>query len=85
MVETGDADAFMTGVYSRYSEVTKLAEQIIGIRPTYKHFGAMHIISGKKGTYFMADTLINRHPSTEVLIDIARLTHDQSNSLPMNR
>lgn len=24
----------------------------------------------------MADTLINRHPSTEVLIDIARLTHD---------
>ena len=59
-----------------YSEVTKLAEQIIGIRPTYKHFGAMHIISGKKGTYFMADTLINRHPSTEVLIDIARLTHD---------
>ena len=48
MVETGDADAFMTGVYSRYSEVTKLAEQIIGIRPTYKHFGAMHIISGKK-------------------------------------
>jgi malate dehydrogenase (oxaloacetate-decarboxylating)(NADP+) len=76
MVETGDADAFVTGVYSRYSEVTKLAEQIIGIRPTYNHFGAMHIISGKKGTFFMADTLINRHPSTEVLIDIARLTHD---------
>ena len=76
MVETGDADAFVTGVYSRYSEVTKLAEEIIGIRPTYKHFGAMHIISGKKGTFFMADTLINRHPSTEVLIDIARLTHD---------
>ena len=24
----------------------------------------------------MADTLINRHPSAEVLIDIARLTHD---------
>ena len=76
MVETGDADAFVTGVYSRYSEVTKLAEEIIGIRPTYKHFGAMHIISGKKGTFFMADTLINRHPSTEVLIDIARLTQD---------
>jgi len=29
-----------------------------------------------KGTFFMADTLINRHPSAEVLIDIARLTHD---------
>ncbi|MBR5298169.1 MAG: NADP-dependent malic enzyme, partial [Parabacteroides sp.] len=30
MVETGDADAFITGVYSRYAEITKLAKQIIG-------------------------------------------------------
>ena len=71
MVATGDADAFVTGVYSRYSEVTKMAEQIIGIRPSYKHFGALNILTCKKGTFFMADTLINRHPSAEVLIDIA--------------
>ena len=76
MVATGDADAFVTGVYSRYSEVTKMAEQIIGIRPSYKHFGALNILTCKKGTFFMADTLINRHPAAEVLIDIARLTHD---------
>ncbi len=76
MVATGDADAFVTGVYSRYSEVTKMAEQIIGIRQSYKHFGALNILTCKKGTFFMADTLINRHPSAEVLIDIARLTHD---------
>ncbi|MDR2119127.1 MAG: NADP-dependent malic enzyme [Tannerellaceae bacterium] len=76
MVETGDADAFITGVYSRYSEVIKLAEEIIGIRSPYKYFGAMNILISKKGTFFMADTLINRHPSTEVLIDVARLTHD---------
>ena len=76
MVATGDADAFVTGVYSRYSEVTKMAEQIIGIRPSHKHFGALNILTCKKGTFFMADTLINRHPSAEVLIDIARLTHD---------
>lgn len=65
-----------TGVYSRYSEVTKMAEQIIGIRPSYTHFGALNILTCKKGTFFIADTLINRHPSTEVLIDIARLTQD---------
>ena len=76
MVATGDADAFVTGVYSRYSEVTKMAEQIIGIRPSYKHFGALNILTCKKGTFFKADTLMNRHPSAEVLIDIARLTHD---------
>ena len=76
MVATGDADAFVTGFSSRYSEVTKMAEQIIGIRPSYTHFGALNILTCKKGTFFIADTLINRHPSTEVLIDIARLTQD---------
>lgn len=76
MVMTGDADAFITGVYSRYAEVTKMAEQIVGIRPSYKHFGALNIITSKKGTFFIADTLINRHPSAEVLKDVARLTHD---------
>ncbi|MDH6534290.1 NADP-dependent malic enzyme [Parabacteroides sp. 52] len=76
MVATGEADAFITGVYSRYSAITKMAEQIIGIRPSYKHFGALNIITSKKGTFFLADTLINRHPSSEVLMDVARLTHD---------
>ena len=46
------------------------------IRPSYTHFGALNILTCKKGTFFIADTLINRHPSTEVLIDIARLTQD---------
>ena len=32
-----------------------------------------HILNSKKGTYFLADTLINRHPDTETLIDIAKL------------
>ena len=48
MVATGDADAFVTGVYSRYSEVTKMAEQIIGIRPSYTHFGALNILTDRK-------------------------------------
>lgn len=34
----------------------------------------MHILNSKKGTYFLADTLINRHPDTETLIDIAKLS-----------
>ncbi len=73
MVETGDADAFITGVYTKYSNTIKVAKEVIGIREGYNHFGAMHILTSKKGTFFLADTLINRHPSTETLIDIARL------------
>ena len=34
----------------------------------------MHIINSKKGTYFVADTLINRAPELETIIDVARLT-----------
>lgn len=73
MVETGDADAFITGVYTKYTNTIKVAKEVIGIREGYKHFGAMHILSSKKGTYFLCDTLINRHPDTETLIDVARL------------
>lgn len=76
MVETGDADAFITGVYTKYSNTIKVAKEVIGIRNGYKNFAAMHILTGKKGTLFLADTLINRHPSTEVLVDVANLTKD---------
>ena len=73
-VETGEADAFITGVYTKYSNTIKVAKEVIGIQPEYNHFGTMHIMNSKKGTYFLADTLINRHPDTETMIDIARLS-----------
>ena len=73
MLETGEADAFITGLYTRYSNTIKVAKEVIGIRPEYTHFGTMHILNSKKGTFFLADTLINRHPDTDTLIDIARL------------
>ena len=73
MVETGEADAFITGLYTKYSNTIKVAKEVIGIRPEYNHFGTMHILNSKNGTYFLADTLINRHPDTETIIDVARL------------
>ncbi len=76
MVETGEADAFITGVYTRYTDTIKVAKDVIGIRPEFKHFGAMHIVNSKRGVYFLADTLINRHPSTDTLIDIAKLSQE---------
>ncbi len=76
MVETGEADALITGVYTKYADAVQAAKDVIGIRPGLNHIGAMHILNTKKGTFFLADTLFNRHPSTETLIDIAKLTHD---------
>ncbi len=74
MVETGDADAFITGLYTRYSNTIKVAKEVIGIRPEYQHFGTMHIINSAKGTYYVADTMINQHPEADDLVDIARIT-----------
>ncbi|MBQ7421658.1 MAG: NADP-dependent malic enzyme [Prevotella sp.] len=74
MVETGDADAFITGLYTKYSNTIKVAKEVIGIRPEFSTFGTMHILNTKKGTYYLADTLINRHPDKNVLVDIAKLS-----------
>ena len=73
MVETGEADAFITGLYTKYSNTIKVVNEVIGIRPQYKHFGAMHIINSTRGTLFIADTLVNENPDTDTLIDIAIL------------
>ena len=48
MVETGEADAFITGLYTKYSNTIKVAKEVIGIQPEYKHFGTMHILNSKK-------------------------------------
>ncbi len=74
MVEQGDADAFITGLYTKYSNTIKVAKEVVGIQPEYNTFATMHILNTKKGTYFIADTLINRHPDQNVLYDVARLS-----------
>ena len=74
MVETGDADVCITGLYTKYSNTIKVAKEVIGLQEGYAHFGTMHILNSKKGTYFVADTLINRSHDVESLIDIARLS-----------
>ena len=73
MVETGEADAFVTGLYTKYSNTIKVVNEVIGIRPEYQHFGAMHIINSPKGTLYIADTLVNENPDTDTLVDIAKL------------
>lgn len=62
MVEQGDADAFITGLYTKYSNTIKVAKEVVGVRKNYNTFATMHILNTKKGVYYLADTLINRHP-----------------------
>lgn len=76
MVEAGDADAFITGVYTKYQDAIIPAIEIVGMREGLRHIGGLNIVTTKLGTFFFADTMVNNHPSKETLIDIAKLTHD---------
>ncbi|NLO72404.1 MAG: NADP-dependent malic enzyme [Porphyromonadaceae bacterium] len=76
MVESGDADALITGVITKYEDAVKAAKTVIGVRNGLNTIGAMHIMNTKKGTFFLADTLFNRHPSAETIFDVAKLTYE---------
>lgn len=76
MVKTGMADAMIAGVYTKNESLVEAAKETIGIRKGLSHIGAMHILTTKRGPLFMADTLINRHPTADTLLDVAKLTYD---------
>ncbi len=73
MVETGDADAMISGLSKNYPETIRPALQIIGKEEHVKKIAGMYIIITKKGPLFLADTTINFNPSAEEVADIAIL------------
>lgn len=73
MVETGDADAFISGTYSSGIPNREIAKEVIGVREPYNTFATMHIVNTRRGTYFLADTAINSKIDEETLYDITRL------------
>lgn len=76
MVEDGEADAFIAGTYSGSDNAAQIAKEVVGIRPSYKHFATMHIMNTKRGTCFLADTMINQTNDEETLLDVARLARN---------
>lgn len=76
MVEHGDADAFLGGTYSAAHSIGDIAVEVVGIRPTYKHFAALTIINTKRGTFFLTDTQVNKKVDVDTLFDITRLARN---------
>jgi len=71
MVETGDADAMISGLSKNYPETIRPALQIIGKEEQVQKIAGMYIIITKKGPLFLADTTINFNPTAAELADIA--------------
>lgn len=73
MVESGDADAMISGLTRNYAEAIRPALQIIGTREGVKKIAGMYLLLTKKGPLFLADTTVNFNPSAEELADITQL------------
>ena len=77
MVETGKADAMISGLSKNYPDTIRPALQTIGLEPGSKRVAGMYIMMTKKGPLFLADTTVNFNPTAEELADIAIMVSNE--------
>ncbi|HSQ43581.1 MAG TPA: NADP-dependent malic enzyme [Ginsengibacter sp.] len=77
MVETGEADAMISGLSKNYPDTIRPALQIIGLEEGSKKVAGMYIIMTKKGPLFLADTTVNFNPTAEELADITMMVANE--------
>ena len=70
MVETGEADAMISGLTKNYPDTIRPAIQIIGMEEGVKKIAGMYLLLTKKGPLFLADTTVNFNPTAQELADI---------------
>jgi malate dehydrogenase (oxaloacetate-decarboxylating)(NADP+) len=73
MVETGEADAMLSGLTKNYAEAIRPALQVIGTEEGVKKIAGMYLLLTKKGPLFLADTTVNFNPTAEELADITMM------------
>jgi malate dehydrogenase (oxaloacetate-decarboxylating)(NADP+) len=74
MVETGEADAMISGLTKNYADTIRPALQTIGTEDGVKKIAGMYLLLTKRGPLFMADTTVNFNPTAEELADITLMT-----------
>jgi malate dehydrogenase (oxaloacetate-decarboxylating)(NADP+) len=74
LVETGDADAMVSGLIRNYPDAIKPALEVIGKREGEELITGMYIINTKRGPLFFSDCTINKNPSMMDLVNITLQT-----------
>lgn len=74
MVETGAADAFISGLTRDYPKTILPSLQTIGVKQGVNRVAGVYIMNTPKGPYFFADATVNLNPTAEELVDIIGLT-----------
>ncbi len=70
MVETGDADAMISGITRNYRDVVRPVIQAIGLQKGMNKVAGMYILDTKRGPLFLADTTMNLNPTAEEIAEI---------------
>ncbi|MEN8225970.1 MAG: NADP-dependent malic enzyme [Bacteroidota bacterium] len=74
LVETGFADAMISGLTRNYPSTIKPALDVIGMKEGNSLVSGMYIINTKRGPYFFGDCTVNKNPSMLDLVEITLQT-----------
>ena len=74
LIETGQADAMITGYSHAYPKAIRPVLEIIKKEEGVRRVAAASIMFGKQGPLFLSDATININPTAEELANIALLT-----------
>ncbi|MFT7514138.1 MAG: malate dehydrogenase (oxaloacetate-decarboxylating)(NADP+), partial [Candidatus Omnitrophota bacterium] len=77
MLETGEADALISGLTRNYPDTIRPALQLIGVDQNVNKIAGMYALISKEGVYFFADTTVNLDPSAQELAEIAVLVAEE--------
>jgi malate dehydrogenase (oxaloacetate-decarboxylating)(NADP+) len=77
MVETGEADAMISGLTRKYPDTIRPSLEIFGLREGHKRAAGMYMMLTKQGPFFFADTTLNLDPTAEELVDITLLAAEE--------
>ncbi|MCL9980070.1 MAG: NADP-dependent malic enzyme [Bacteroidia bacterium] len=75
MVESGDADVFISGLTRNYPLALKPALFSIGMSHDSGRIAGMHIMMTKQGPLFFADTTVNVELTEDELYSLVKLVH----------
>ena len=74
MIENGEADVFITGFGGKYKDALVPITDVITCSETIEYVAGMHIITTKKGTFFFADTSVNKNIDVQGLVNTVLVT-----------
>jgi malate dehydrogenase (oxaloacetate-decarboxylating)(NADP+) len=74
LIETGYADAMVSGLTNNYPDTINPAIEIVGKKKGTSLVSGMYIINTKSGPVFFSDCTVNKNPTAEQLVEITLQT-----------